>query len=76
LIHTHIHNSQLTILTECAPPAQRTLAEEVLADDGVASFRRRKTASLEAASSARGKGSRKAAKAKKATRHAKRRGRV
>jgi hypothetical protein len=55
---------------------QRTLAEEVLSDDGVAAFRRRKTAALDEASHARGKGSRKGTKGKKAARHAKRRGRV
>ena len=56
--------------------SQATLAEEVLDDAGVAAFRKRKAAALAEASAARGKGARRNAKAHKAARHAKRRGRV
>ncbi len=55
---------------------QGTLAEELLCDDGVAAFRKRKAAALAEASSHRGRGRGRHAKPKKAARHAQRRAKV
>ena len=55
---------------------QGSIAEELLFDDGVATFRKRKAAALADAAAARGKGRRGAAKGKVAARHSKRRGRA
>jgi hypothetical protein len=54
---------------------KRTLAEEIMADDGVSAFRKRRTAALDAAPG-RGKGRKQSGTAKKGARHVKRRGRV